>query len=80
MQLHCFYDKNHAHASCLVGCQITGEAIVFDPYRNIEPYLETAAKEGINIVGPLETHISCGFPFRYTGTCDTYGDCRLFIR
>ena len=31
-----FYDEKVAHASYLVGCQATGEAIVVDPCRDIE--------------------------------------------
>jgi hydroxyacylglutathione hydrolase len=33
------YEKGLAHASYLVGCQATGEAIVIDPKRDIEDYL-----------------------------------------
>ncbi|GAE46952.1 hypothetical protein JCM21738_3886 [Mesobacillus boroniphilus JCM 21738] len=31
--------------SYLIGCQRTGEAIVIDPARNIQPYLDIAKKE-----------------------------------
>ena len=51
MMLKYFYDKALAHASYLVGCQKTGEAILIDPDRNIEPYLEAARREGMKIVG-----------------------------
>ncbi|WP_070329008.1 MBL fold metallo-hydrolase [Exiguobacterium aurantiacum] len=61
MLLRYFYDEKLAHASYLVGCQKTGEAIVVDPMRNITPYLETAKKEGLHIVGALETHIHADF-------------------
>ncbi|GGK26975.1 Zn-dependent hydrolase [Caldalkalibacillus thermarum] len=61
MLLRYFYDEKLAQASYLVGCQATGEAVVIDPSRNIDPYLETAAKEGMNIVGSLETHIHADF-------------------
>ncbi|MGV2443131.1 UNVERIFIED_CONTAM: hypothetical protein FO527_03195 [Bacillus sp. ATCC 13368] len=37
-----FFDENLAHMSYLVGCQPTGEAIVIDPARRIDDYLETA--------------------------------------
>ena len=47
MLLKYFYDKSLAHASYMVGCQRTGEAIVIDPGRNVEPYLEAAAAEGL---------------------------------
>lgn len=61
MLLRYFYDKSLAHASYLVGCQRSGEAIVIDPSRNVEPYLEAAAAEGLRIVGSAETHIHADF-------------------
>lgn len=61
MLLRYFYDENLAHASYVVGCQATGEAVVIDPMRNIEAYEELAAKENLNIVGALETHIHADF-------------------
>jgi hydroxyacylglutathione hydrolase len=61
MLLKYFYDKSLAHASYMVGCQRTGEAIVIDPGRNVEPYLEAAAAEGLRITGSAETHIHADF-------------------
>ncbi len=61
MLLKYFYDQSLAHASYLVGCQRSGEAIVIDPGRNVEPYLEAAAAEGLRIVGSAETHIHADF-------------------
>src|SRR6187200_2312606 len=61
MLLKYFYDKPLAHASYLVGCQKSGEALVIDPSRHIEPYLEAAASEGLRIVGAAETHIHADF-------------------
>ena len=46
MLLKYFYDKSLAHASYMVGCQQSGDAIVVDPCRDIEPYLAAAAAEG----------------------------------
>ncbi len=45
MLLKYFYDKSLAHASYMVGCQRTGEAIVIDPSRSIDQYLEAAARK-----------------------------------
>lgn len=56
-----FYDKPLAHASYLVGCQRTGEAIVIDPSRHVDPYLEAASAEGLRIVAAAETHIHADF-------------------
>lgn len=61
MFLKYFYDPHLAHASYLVGCQKTGEAVVIDPGRNVEPYLEEAQREGLRIVGSSETHIHADF-------------------
>jgi hydroxyacylglutathione hydrolase len=61
MFLKYFYDKSLAHASYLVGCQRTGEAIVIDPGRNVEPYLQAAAAEGLRVVGSAETHIHADY-------------------
>lgn len=61
MLLKYFYDKSLAHASYLVGCQKSGEAIVIDPGRDVTPYLEAAKAEGLRIVGSAETHIHADF-------------------
>lgn len=61
MLLKCFYDDALAHASYLVGCQKTGEAIIIDPGRDIKQYLDAAAKEGMKIVGAADTHIHADY-------------------
>lgn len=43
------------------GCQKSGEALVIDPGRDVTPYLETAAEEGLRVVGSAETHIHADF-------------------
>lgn len=61
MLLKFFYDKALAHASYMVGCQKTGEAILIDPDRNVYHYLEAARREGMKIVGTAETHIHADY-------------------
>ena len=61
MLLKYFYDKALAHASYMVGCQKSGEAILIDPDRNIEQYLDAAKREGMKIVGSAETHIHADY-------------------
>ena len=56
-----FYDKPLAQASYLIGCQRTGEAIVVDPNRDVQQYLEAAAKEGLRVTHVTETHIHADF-------------------
>lgn len=61
MLLKYFYDPALAHASYLVGCQRTGEAVVVDPGRDVEGYLTVAAQEEMRIVGVAETHIHADY-------------------
>jgi hydroxyacylglutathione hydrolase len=61
MLLERFFDEKLAQTSWLVGCQATGEAIVIDPNRDINQYLELAAKEGLEIQHVTETHIHADF-------------------
>ena len=61
MLLKYFYDSGLAHASYMVGCQKTGEAIIVDPGREVVQYLDAAAAEGLRIVGAAETHIHADF-------------------
>ncbi len=50
-----------AQWSYLIGCQATGEAIVVDPTRDIQPYLDVARAEGLRITHVTETHIHADF-------------------
>ncbi|MBJ8153144.1 MBL fold metallo-hydrolase [Bacillus cereus] len=61
MLLKYFYDEKLAHASYLVGCQKEGVAIVIDPSRYIEQYIEFAKKEGMEVIAAAETHIHADF-------------------
>ncbi len=61
MLLRYFYNAKLAHASYLVGCQATGEAIVVDPARDIAPYLAEARAQGLRLVAAAETHIHADF-------------------
>jgi len=61
MLLERFYDDGLAQASYLVGAETTGEALVVDPLRELEPYLAAASKEGLHITHVTETHIHADF-------------------
>jgi hydroxyacylglutathione hydrolase len=61
MLLKYFYDPKVAHASYLVGCQATGEALIIDPGRDVEPYLQEAEANEMRIVSVTETHIHADF-------------------
>ena len=55
------YDKTLAQASYFIGCQATGEAIVIDPKRDIDTYLEVARQQKMTITHVTETHIHADF-------------------
>lgn len=61
MLLKYFYEPKIAHASYMVGCQRTGEAIIIDPARDIEQYLHEAEINDMRIVAATETHIHADF-------------------
>ena len=54
-----FYLGCLAHASYLLGSE--GEAIVVDPQRDVEIYLEAAQKQGLAIRHIFETHLHADF-------------------
>jgi hydroxyacylglutathione hydrolase len=56
-----FYDDQLAQASYLLGCQATGQALVVDPNRHVEPYLRAAEAEGLRVTHVTETHIHADF-------------------
>jgi hydroxyacylglutathione hydrolase len=61
MILKRFYDEGLAQASYLVGAETTGEALVVDPLRDIDPYLAAASDEGLRVTHVTETHIHADF-------------------
>ena len=50
MLLKYFYDKSLAHASYMVGCQRAKVAVVVDPGRDVEQYIQTAEQEGVKLI------------------------------
>ena len=61
MLLERIYDEDLAQASYFIGCQAKGLALVVDPRRDIDVYLNLAAKNGMTIVGVTETHIHADY-------------------
>jgi hydroxyacylglutathione hydrolase len=55
------WDTKLAQYAYLIGCQATGEAIVIDPERDIDTYLEIAEKEGLEITAAVDTHIHADY-------------------
>lgn len=54
-------DTRLAQYAYLIGCQKTGEAIIFDPERDVDRYLDLAKRENLRIVAVAETHIHADF-------------------
>lgn len=55
------YDKSLAQASYVIGCQVTGEAMVVDAKRDVDTYLELTKQQGLRITKVTETHIHADF-------------------
>jgi len=55
------YDKSLAQASYFIGCQKEGVAIVIDPKRDVDTYLEIAKQNNMKITHVAETHIHADF-------------------
>jgi hydroxyacylglutathione hydrolase len=50
-----------AQNSYLIGCAAAGEAIVIDPHRDLQPYLDAADASHLRITHVTETHIHADF-------------------
>jgi hydroxyacylglutathione hydrolase len=61
MVLKRLYDEKLAQASYLLGCARTGEAVVIDPTRDADKYVDAATKERLRITAVTETHIHADY-------------------
>ena len=55
------FDPQLAQYAYLVGCEDTGEALLVDPQRDIDRYLDAARSEGLAVTAVAETHIHADF-------------------
>jgi hydroxyacylglutathione hydrolase len=55
------YEEGLAQMSYLLGCAATGEALVVDPKRDVDTYLELAESLGLRITAIAETHIHADY-------------------
>jgi hydroxyacylglutathione hydrolase len=62
----------------MVGCQKTGEAMIVDPGRDIQQYLDAAEREGMKIVGVAETHIHADYVSGARELADRH-NAKLFV-
>jgi hydroxyacylglutathione hydrolase len=56
-----YTDPKLAQYAYLVGCQKSGEALLIDPLRDVDQYVEAAQAEGLTITHVAETHIHADF-------------------
>jgi len=56
-----FFEPRLAQASYLLGCSSSREALIVDPNREIDRYLEAAAQDGLRVAHVTETHIHADF-------------------
>ncbi|MDI9913880.1 rhodanese-like domain-containing protein [Rhodococcus sp. IEGM 1379] len=61
MILEQYYIECLSHASYLIGDESSGTAIVVDPRRDVDDYLEDAKRYGLKIVGVVNTHFHADF-------------------
>src|SRR5438270_12679003 len=55
------YEEGLAQASYIVGCPETGTALVVDPRRDVDVYLDVARDNDLTISAITETHIHADF-------------------
>lgn len=55
------YTPGLAQVAYLIADEVAGEVAVIDPRRDIDAYLEWAAKRGLKITAILETHVHADF-------------------
>jgi hydroxyacylglutathione hydrolase len=56
-----FFDDGLAQASFLLACERTREAVVIDPRRDIDVYVEAARQHGVSLRYAIDTHIHADF-------------------
>lgn len=68
-----YFEPKLAQYAYLVGCQKSGEALLIDPLRDIDQYVEAAEAEGLSIVAVAETHIHADFLSGVREFAERYG-------
>ena len=54
-------DRMLAQYAYLIGCPLTGDAIVIDPERDVNRYFDLAARNGLRLVAAADTHIHADY-------------------
>lgn len=73
MFLRQIFDPGLAQNAYLIGCQRTGEAIVVDPLRDVDQYLQLARENGLRLEKVAETHIHADFLSGARELVETHG-------
>lgn len=61
MFMRLIYDEKLAQGAYIIGCQKSGTAIVIDPERDVDRYIDLARANGLKITAVAETHIHADF-------------------
>ncbi|MEM1177752.1 MAG: MBL fold metallo-hydrolase [Acidobacteriota bacterium] len=61
MWLRQIFDPKLAQYAYLIGCQRTGDALIIDPQRDVDRYIDIAGREGLRLTAVAETHIHADF-------------------
>lgn len=56
-----FFDEKLAQYAYLIGCQANGTAVIIDPMRDIDQYLDHAANQNLALVAAIDTHIHADY-------------------
>jgi len=56
-----YYVDCLSQASYLIGDTSTGQAVIVDPRRDVQEYLDDAAAQGLRIIGMINTHFHADF-------------------
>jgi DMSO/TMAO reductase YedYZ molybdopterin-dependent catalytic subunit/rhodanese-related sulfurtransferase/glyoxylase-like metal-dependent hydrolase (beta-lactamase superfamily II) len=62
-----------SHASYLVGDETTGRAVIVDPRRDVDVYLDEATERGLTIERVIETHVHADFLSGHLELADATG-------
>jgi len=61
MLLRQIFDQALAQYAYLIGCQASGEALLIDPERDIQRYIDIAQQNDLRITAVAESHIHADF-------------------
>lgn len=78
MLLRQIFDPKLAQYAYLIGCQQTGEALILDPERDVDRYVELAEENDLRITAAAETHIHADFLSGARELAERYG-VRLYL-